>query len=127
MRIIRASEGETVDRSDAAIFRGGAVWGRALATADAGSEMNASVVNFAPGARTMLHRHTSDQLLYVVSGIGQVGDAIAQQIVSTGDTILIPANTDHWHGAGDTGSPMSHLTVTRAGSETTLTGGDGDG
>ncbi len=125
MRVIRAAEGETVDRSDAAIFQGGSVWGRALATADAGSELNASVVNFAPGARTTLHRHTSDQLLYVVSGIGQVGDAEGDHVVSVGDTILIPANTDHWHGAGDTGSPMSHLTVTRAGSETTLTG-DGD-
>lgn len=125
MRLIRAAEGETVDRSDAAIFQGGAVWGRALATADAGSELNASVVNFAPGARTVLHRHTSDQLLYVVSGIGQVGDAEGDHVVSVGDTILIPANTDHWHGAGDTGSPMSHLTVTRAGSETTLTGDGG--
>ena len=122
MRIIRASEGETVDRTDSAIFQGGAVWGRALATADAGSEFNVAVVNFAPGARAVLHRHTGDQLLYVVSGIGQVGDAEGDHVVSVGDTILIPANTDHWHGAGDTGSPMSHLTVTRAGSETTLTG-----
>ncbi len=123
MRIIRASEGETVDRSDAAIFQGGAVWGRALVTADAGGEFTASVVNFAPGARAALHRHTSDQLLYVVSGIGQVGDAEGDHVVSVGDTILIPANTNHWHGAGDTGSPMSHLTVLRSGSETTVIGG----
>ena len=40
--------------------------------------------------------------------------------VRVGDAVLIPAGEDHWHGAGDTGSPMSHLTVMQAGSQTTL-------
>ena len=66
--------------------------------------------------------HTGDQLLYIVSGIGKVGDADGEHVVSAGDTVIIPANTDHWHGAGDTGSPMSHLTVQRSDSQTTVLG-----
>ena len=38
-----------------------------------------------------------------------------------GDFALVPAGEDHWHGAGDTGSPMSHITVTAADSETEVT------
>ena len=79
-----------------------------------------SVVHFGPGARAGWHRHTSDQLLYVVSGIGKVGDREGEHVVSAGDCAVVPAGEDHWHGAHDTGSPMSHLTVMQAGSETTV-------
>jgi quercetin dioxygenase-like cupin family protein len=118
MYILRAAEGETVERSDAPIFEG-QVWGRAL-TGDHSDMVTASVVSFAAGARAKLHRHTSDQVLHVVSGIGQVGDADGDHVIAVGDTVVIPAGVDHWHGAGDTGSPMSHLTIMRAGSETTV-------
>jgi 4-carboxymuconolactone decarboxylase len=116
MKILRASEGETAERTGAPIFMG-QVHGRTLPQSE---HLNAAIVSFAAGARTRLHRHTSDQLLYIVSGIGKVGDHDGEHVVSVGDTVLIPANTDHWHGAGDTGSPMSHLTVQRSGSETTV-------
>jgi 4-carboxymuconolactone decarboxylase len=116
MQILRASEGETAERTGAPIFLG-QVHGRSLPESE---HLNAAIVSFAAGARTKLHRHTSDQLLYIVSGIGKVGDIDGEHVVSVGDSILIPANTDHWHGAGDTGSPMAHLTVQRKGSETTV-------
>ncbi len=121
MYIQRAAEGETVDRSDAPIFEG-QVWGRGL-TGDTSDMITASVVSFAAGARTKLHRHTSDQVLHVVAGIGQVGDAEGDHTITLGDTVVISAGVDHWHGAGDTGSPMSHLTIMRAGSETTVLDG----
>jgi quercetin dioxygenase-like cupin family protein len=69
-----------------------------------------------------MHTHTSDQLLYVVSGIGKVGTNEGEQVIATGDVALIPAGEPHWHGAGDTGSPMSHLTVMRGDSETEVLG-----
>lgn len=116
MKILRASEGETNERTGAPIFEG-QVHGRSLPESE---HLQAAVVSFAAGARTKMHRHTSDQLLYIVSGIGKVGDAEGDHVVSAGDTVLIPANTDHWHGAGDTGAPMSHLTVQQKGSETTV-------
>lgn len=120
MQVIRAAEGDTTERTGAAIFTGGPVWGRALAggSADAGGEFSASVVSFSAGARTHLHRHSSEQLLYVVQGIGKVGTRAEEQVITIGDFVVIPAHEDHWHGAGDTGSPMSHLTITRSGSET---------
>jgi 4-carboxymuconolactone decarboxylase len=116
MKILKAAEGETTERTGAPIFEG-QVHGRSLPESE---HLNAAVVSFAAGARTKMHRHTSDQLLYIVSGIGKVGDRDGEHVVSVGDSIVIPANTDHWHGAGDTGSPMSHLTVQRKGSETTV-------
>ncbi len=116
MKILKAGEGETTERTGAPIFEG-QVHGRSLPESE---HLNAAVVSFAAGARTKMHRHTSDQLLYIVSGIGKVGDRDGEHVVSVGDSIVIPANTDHWHGAGDTGSPMSHLTVQRKGSETTV-------
>lgn len=122
MYIQRADEGATIERSDAPIFEGGQVWGRAL-TGGASDMISASIVSFAAGARTRMHRHTSDQILYVVAGIGQVGDADGDHTIALGDTVVIPAGTDHWHGAGDTGSPMSHLTIMRTDSETTVLDG----
>ena len=56
----------------------------------------------------------------MVAGIGKVGDADGEHVIASGDTAVIPGNTDHWHGAADTGSPMSHLTIMRAGSQTTV-------
>ena len=61
MQIIRAAEGETVERSAAAIFQGGHVWARALVSDS--DDVTAAIVSFAAGARTRLHRHTSDQVL----------------------------------------------------------------
>jgi len=118
MQIIRASEGDTIDRSAAPIFEGGSVWGRSLVTAS--DHLTAAVISFAAGARTKPHRHSSDQMLYVLAGIGKVGDDDGEHTIATGDTALIPAQTRHWHGAADTGSPMSHMTVMAAASQTTV-------
>jgi quercetin dioxygenase-like cupin family protein len=120
MHIRKAGDGESVDRSDQAIFQGGSVWARALTPSEEGGDFNVNLVQFAPGARTRPHRHTSDQVLYVVSGIGKVGAEGEEHVISTGDTILIPADTEHWHGAADTTSPMSHISFLASDSETTL-------
>ena len=122
VEIIGSGEGETVERSALDIFEGGQVWGRGLTGSGGSRNMNVSIVHFAPGARTVVHRHTSDQVLYVISGIGKVGDGEGEHVISAGDAVVIPADSDHWHGAHDTGSPMSHITITAASSETTLTG-----
>ncbi|HRC62371.1 MAG: cupin domain-containing protein [Dehalococcoidia bacterium] len=119
MRVIKASEGTSQERTGQPIFEG-QVWGRGLVEGE--GHLTASIVQFAVGGRTRMHTHTSDQLLYVVAGIGKVGTAEGEQLISTGDVALIPAGEAHWHGAGDSGSPMSHLTVMRADSETEVLG-----
>lgn len=120
LHITRAGEGESVDRSAAEIFEGGSVHGRALIEPGTSEHLSASVVQFSPGARTRMHHHTSDQLLYVVAGIGKVGDRDGDHVISNGDAVLIPAGEEHWHGAGDTTSPMAHLTIMRSDSQTTV-------
>ena len=124
VEVIKSSEGETSESTPAAIFEGGQVWARRLAGGDTGrgQHMSFGIVQFAAGARTRMHRHSSDQLLYVVAGIGKVGTADSDEVISVGDFALVPAGEDHWHGAGDTGSPMSHITVTAADSVTEVTG-----
>ncbi|MBM3140745.1 MAG: cupin domain-containing protein [Chloroflexi bacterium] len=122
LQIRKSDEGESVERTGAAIFEGGAVHGRELIAGGAGRDFSASVLQFSPGARTRPHRHTSDQLLYVVAGIGKVGDADGEHVISVGDAVLIPADTEHWHGAADTTSPMAHISFLRADSQTTVSG-----
>jgi quercetin dioxygenase-like cupin family protein len=126
MKVIRATEGSAVDRTGAAIFEG-QVTGRTLLVEGDSSDFNAAIVQFSPGARTRLHRHASDQLLYIVAGIGQVGTAAATHTVGVGDLVIVPAGEDHWHGAGGTGHPMAHLTITRPtpGGETIIEGAPG--
>ena len=119
LRIKRASDGETEERTGAPIFEG-VVHGHALVDSSMSKDIQAAYVHFSAGARTRMHRHTSDQLLLVVSGIGKVGDADGDHVIATGDSVLIPAETPHWHGAGDTGSPMTHLNLIRGDSETTV-------
>ena len=41
--------------------------------------------------------------------------------IRVGDSVIVLPGDGHWHGAGDTGSPMSHLAITRRDSLTELT------
>ena len=120
MQIIRAAEGTTNDASGQPIFTGGPVWRRGLAGSDVGlgKDFSFGIVQFGAGARTKPHRHSSDQLLYVVAGIGKVGAGGEEHVISAGDFVMIPAGEDHWHGApGETS--MAHITIQAKGSQTT--------
>ena len=119
LQILKSDDGETIERTDAAIFEGGQVWGRMLA-GDSSAHVSVQVVQFGPGARAGWHRHTSDQVLFVVAGIGKVGNREGEHVISSGDSVRVPAGHDHWHGAHDTGSPMTHLSIMAAGSQTTV-------
>ncbi len=119
VHVIKSDDGDTVERTDAPIFEGGQVWGRGLSTGLT-EDTNVSVVNFAPGARAGWHTHTRDQVLYVVAGIGKVGDREGERVISAGDCAVVPAGIEHWHGAYDTGSPVAHLSIMPVGAETTV-------
>ena len=122
MHVIRAAEGESREVSSQATFEGGAVWRRNLTEpdVDGGKNITVAMVQFAAGARTKFHRHTSDQILYIISGIGRVGTREHTHTVASGDCVVIPSQEDHWHGAGDTGSPMSHLAILGTDSQTII-------
>ncbi|WP_316015896.1 cupin domain-containing protein [Roseobacter sp. HKCCA0434] len=68
-------------------------------------------VTFAPGARTFWHHHPVGQTLRVLSGSGLVAlrDA-APQVIRAGDTVFIPPDVEHWHGASPT-TAMCHIAM----------------
>ncbi|WP_433618542.1 cupin domain-containing protein [Dactylosporangium sp. CA-139114] len=56
-------------------------------------------VYFAPGARTLPHVHSVDQVLYAVSGRGAVSVEGEVHELLPGDWMVIPAHAHHWHGS----------------------------
>jgi quercetin dioxygenase-like cupin family protein len=73
-----------------------------------------ATVTFEPGARTAWHRHPLGQTLIVIAGAGLVqhwGGPV--QEIKPGDTVWIPPNVKHWHGAAAT-IAMSHIAIAEA-------------
>lgn len=75
------------------------------------ARVSGGTVTFEPGARTAWHTHPLGQTLIVTAGVGlvqQLGQPI--QVIRPGDTVWIPANVKHWHGAtASTG--MTHIAI----------------
>lgn len=91
----------------------GQVWFGPLS--DDPDALNALAVLFAPAARTDWHSHPMGQVLYVVSGAGQVQTQAGETVlVGPGDTVYSPPGELHWHGATAT-SFMMHLSLTTGG------------
>jgi quercetin dioxygenase-like cupin family protein len=89
----------------------GDAWFDAIATAEEGSHVRASLVRFAPGARNAWHRHRLGQILHVTDGVGRTqarGGPVVE--IRAGDTIHTPPEEWHWHGAAPDRF-MTHLTV----------------
>jgi 4-carboxymuconolactone decarboxylase len=75
------------------------------------SRATGGLVTFDAGARTAWHTHPLGQILIVTAGVGRVqqwGGPI--QEIRKGDTVRIPPNVKHWHGASP-GSSMSHIAI----------------
>jgi len=76
------------------------------------AQATGGLVTFEAGARSAWHTHPLGQTLIVTAGIGRVqkwGEPI--QEIRKGDTVSIPPNVKHWHGASP-GSSMSHIAIT---------------
>ena len=95
----------------------GAVYVDAVAAPSGTSRVMASNVHFTPGARTAWHAHPVGQTLFCLSGVGRIcfkGEK--PQVLNPGDTVNIPPDTMHWHGA----SPdrlFSHLALSEVGEQ----------
>ena len=78
----------------------GTVWQDPIVEAPAPARVRSARVAFEPGARTNWHTHPLGQTLYVVHGIGHVqkkGGPV--EVIRAGDTVYIPPDEKHWHGA----------------------------
>ena len=92
----------------------GTVWQDPIIEAPEPAKVRALKVSFEPGARTAWHTHPLGQTLHIINGTGLVGLRNAlPKIVNAGDTVWIPPNEEHWHGATPTNS-MSHIALQEA-------------
>ena len=83
-------------------------------------------VAFEPGARTAWHTHPLGQTLYVIFGVGRVqtkGGPVRE--IRAGDTVWIPPNEKHWHGASPTNG-MVHIAMQESRRQSRNLDGEGD-
>jgi quercetin dioxygenase-like cupin family protein len=98
MQVIKASSRVT-KVAPAANFTGTMLMDEVV-TGTPPSRLRGLSVSFTPGARTAWHTHPVGQTLYVTYGSGRVQmEGSAPIVPSPGDTVLIPPNVRHWHGA----------------------------
>lgn len=95
----------------------GPVWIQELNEATEAEGLELFAVFFDPGARTLPHTHSTDQLLYFLEGEGVVGTLDHRRLHGPGGMAVIPANEWHWHGATPA-SPMCHLSIRPGGPST---------
>ena len=121
MKVFKLSKVEK-EEFKSPIFEGGVVKRQVLVTPQMGKNYNCAVVNFSKGATTVPHTHSSDQLLFVLSGEGVVGNEKEGNVtVKPGDFVFSPAGEKHWHGATKN-SEFSHLMVLSADNKTDYKG-----
>ena len=89
----------------------GDVWQDVVLEAPDPARLRALKVTFTPGARTAWHSHPLGQTLYVLEGVGLIATRDTKStIIRPGDTIWIPPNQEHWHGA-TSDKVMVHLAM----------------
>ena len=110
MKVIKLSEAAS-ENIDGGIFEGGKVNVKMLIDKRLGAEeVKSAIVTFSAGARTKMHVHDHEQILYILSGKGTVANEHEEHIAVPGMVFFIPAGEKHWHGATAEG-PFSHLYV----------------
>jgi quercetin dioxygenase-like cupin family protein len=92
----------------------GVVWQDPIIETPDPARVRALQVAFEPGARTAWHTHPLGQTLQIVSGTGLIGLRKQKpQLIRSGDTVWIPPEEEHWHGATATNT-MVHIAIQEA-------------
>lgn len=108
------SPGEIATRRASPDYFTGTVWQDVIIEAPEPARVKALSVSFEPGARTNWHTHPLGQTLHVLSGAGRVqslGGPVRE--IRAGDTVWIPPNEKHWHGAAPDAA-MVHIAIQEA-------------
>ena len=101
------------DKASSEYFTGTAWVNRLVKQDETGSYSVGNVV-FEPGARTNWHLHPAGQILIVLDGKGWYQEKGKPAMsLKKGDVVVIPSNTEHWHGATKKNS-LTHLAITNA-------------
>jgi quercetin dioxygenase-like cupin family protein len=107
---IKSASSSPTRRGNAEWFTG-TVWQDPIIEAPEPARLRAARVSFEPGARTAWHTHPLGQTLHVLSGVGRaqtLGGPVRE--LKPGDTVWIPPNEKHWHGASPTHG-MVHIAM----------------
>ena len=117
LEAIHIDEAHSEDRVGG-VFEGGTVSMKTLIDKQVGAEeTTVAIVTFPPGARTKIHVHDHEQILFILSGKGIVANEQEEHIATPGTVFLIPAGEKHWHGATQETS-FSHLYILNSETET---------
>tara|TARA_A100001011_G_C13992527_1_gene707870 strand:- start:98 stop:493 length:396 start_codon:yes stop_codon:yes gene_type:complete len=109
MEILR--QGSRPQKKASSDYFNGVVYQDPIIEAPEPARVRAIKVSFEPKARTSWHTHPLGQTLLVVSGIGLVGlRNQTPKIINLGDTVWIPPDEEHWHGATKDNS-MVHIAI----------------
>ena len=112
MKIMKA--GSRLTKKASSEWFTGTVWQDPIVEAPEPARVRALNVAFEPRARTAWHTHPLGQTLHVVSGVGLVGlRNEPPQVIKAGDTVWIPPDEEHWHGASAYNS-MVHIAIQEA-------------
>ena len=112
MQIIKAGSRPT-KKASSEYFTGN-VWQDPVIEAEPPARVRVLKVTFEPGSRTAWHTHPLGQTLYIVSGVGLMGLRKQKpQVIKSGDTVWIPPNEEHWHGA-TAENAMVHIAIQEA-------------
>ena len=74
MKVIKQGQNAPVDRTTDSIFYGDRVEGQTIVGKGASKDFSFNTVTFFNGAKNHFHAHTSDQILFVLSGKGYVAN-----------------------------------------------------
>ena len=109
MEIFRAGSKPT--KKSSSDWFTGTVWQDPIIEAPEPARNRSLKVLFEAGARTAWHTHPLGQTLYVLSGVGLVAlRNEAPRVIKLGDSIWIPPDVEHWHGATPNTS-MTHIAI----------------
>jgi quercetin dioxygenase-like cupin family protein len=98
MRAFKTSSASGVVETRTGTMFTGTVWGEVMLPHNSGVGLNR--VTFAPGSRTVWHRHEGGQMLIGAAGRGLVVTR-SGEVTLIGDGIVVHAcpQEEHWHGA----------------------------
>lgn len=108
------ANGSRPTRKASSSYFTGTVWQDPVVEAPAPSRVRALRVAFEPTSRTAWHTHPLGQTLHVLTGVGLICSRNScPRIICAGDTVWIPPDEEHWHGATKDNA-MVHLAVQEA-------------
>ncbi|MDB5226695.1 MAG: hypothetical protein JWN78_888 [Bacteroidota bacterium] len=95
----------------------GTAWVNILVPKDETGTYAVGDIVFEPGCRNNWHTHPAGQILLITDGQGFYQEkGKSARSLSKGDVVVIPSNTEHWHGATRDRN-LTHIAITNSTAE----------